>query len=48
MEEILKEYAEGILSASGGILILGIVVAIFLGKDSPFIQMIGNIIGSSL
>ncbi|MBO5259731.1 MAG: hypothetical protein J6B26_05040 [Agathobacter sp.] len=48
MEEIIREYAEGILSAVGGLLILGLLAAVFLGKDSRFAQMIGELISASV
>lgn len=44
MDEILKQYAEWIISTVGGMLILGILTAVFMGKDSRFAQLIGNFI----
>lgn len=48
MEEIIKEYAEGILSAVGGIVILGILTALVLGKNSRFVQLVVDFISSSV
>lgn len=48
MEEIIKEYAEGILSAVGGVVILGILAALVLGKDSRFVHLIVDFISSSI
>lgn len=48
MEEIIKEYAEGILSAVGGIVILGILTVLVLGKNSRFVQLVVDFISSSV
>lgn len=47
MNEIIKEYAEGILAVAGGVLVFGILGTVFMGKDSPFVQLLVKLVSSS-
>ena len=48
MEEVINQYAEGILAAAGGVVMMGILTDVFLGQESGFIQFIEAIINSSV